>query len=184
MAGLHNRPQRPTIKLSGREGEEVRASAHDVATARPPRTPKTRPPLRVRFLRRILVAMAAPDEVFLEGLRFYAYHGVNPEERAQGQRFVVDVRLATNLHTAGQTDDLARTINYSAAYKRVRAVVEGPPRDLIETVAEEIAAALLADFPLAQAVTVTVRKPEVALKGAILDAAGVRVYRTREQAES
>lgn len=121
------------------------------------------------------------DEVFLEGLRFYAYHGVNPEERAQGQRFVVDVRLAIDLQRAGASDDLARTVNYSAAYKRVRAIVEGPPRDLIEAVAEEMAAALLADFPTVMAVTVTVRKPEVALKGAMLDAAGVRIHRTRER---
>ncbi len=123
--------------------------------------------------------MEPTDEVFLEGLRFYAYHGVNPEERAQGQRFTVDVRLAADLREAGQSDDLARSINYSAAYKRVRAVVEGTPRDLIETVAEEIATVLLADFPRAVTVTVTVRKPEVALKGAILDAAGVRIHRAR-----
>ncbi len=123
--------------------------------------------------------MEPTDEVFLEGLRFYAHHGVNPEERAQGQRFAVDVRLAADLREAGRGDDLTRTINYSAAYKRVRAVVEGPPRDLIEAVAEEIATALLADFPHAASVTVTVRKPEVALKGAILDAAGVRIHRTR-----
>ncbi len=122
------------------------------------------------------------DEVFLEGLRFYAYHGVNPEERAQGQRFIVDVSLAGDLRHAARTDDLALTINYSAAYKRVRAVVEGPPRHLIETVAEEIATTLLTDFPQARAVTVTIRKPEVALKGAILDAAGVRIRRTREPA--
>jgi dihydroneopterin aldolase len=94
---------------------------------------------------------------------------------------VVDVRLATDLRAAGQSDDLARTINYSAAYKLVRDIVQGPPRDLIEAVAEEIAAALLAAFPAASAATVTVRKPEVALKGAILDAAGVRVHRAREQ---
>ena len=119
------------------------------------------------------------DDVFLEGLRFYAYHGVNPEERAAGQRFTVDVSLSGDLREAGRSDDLARTINYSAAYKRVRAIVEGPPRDLIETVAEEIAAALLADFPLADSVSVTVRKPEVALKGAILEAAGVRIRRAR-----
>jgi len=123
--------------------------------------------------------MGPTDEVLLEGLRFYAYHGFNPEERAQGQRFTVDVRLAADLREAGQSDDLARTINYSAAYKRIRAIVEGPPRDLIEAVAEEIAAALLADFPRAASVSVTVRKPEVALKGAILDAAGVRVHRAR-----
>jgi len=121
------------------------------------------------------------DEVFLDGLRFYAYHGVNPEERAQGQRFTVDVRLVADLRDAGRTDDLARTLNYSAAFKRVRAIVEGEPRDLIEAVAEEIATALLGDFPSAQAVTVTVRKPEVALKGAILDAAGVRIHRTRDE---
>ena len=79
-----------------------------------------------------------------------------------------------------QTDDLSQTINYSAVYKRVRAIVEGSPRDLIEAVAEEIARVLLADFPAARAVTVIVRKPEVALKGAILDAAGVRIHRLRE----
>ena len=124
------------------------------------------------------------DEVFLDGLRFYAYHGVNPEERTQGQRFGVDVRLATDLREAGRTDDLERTISYSAVYKRVRAIVEGPPRDLIEAVAEEIAVTLLAEFPRATAVTVTVRKPEVPIKGAMLEAAGVRIHRVRERGQA
>jgi dihydroneopterin aldolase len=127
------------------------------------------------------------DEVFLEGLRFYAYHGVNPEERALGQRFVVDVRLSVDLSAAGRSDDLSRTINYSAVFKRVRTIVEGPPRNLIEAVAEEIATALLEEFRPATSVTVTVRKPEVALKGAIFEAggsAGVRIQRTRENSPS
>jgi len=120
------------------------------------------------------------DEVFLEGLRFYAYHGNNPEERVQGQRFVVDVHLSADLREAGRTDDLDRTISYSAVYRKVREIVEGEPRNLIEVVADEIAATLLAEFPMAQGVTVTVRKPEVAIKGSILDAAGVRIHRRRE----
>lgn len=120
------------------------------------------------------------DEIFLEAMRFYGYHGINPEERVQGQRFTVDIRLATDLRAAGVADDLTQTINYSAVYKRVKAIVEGIPRDLIETVAEEVAATLLAEFPAATAVTVTVRKPEVALKGAMLNAAGVRIHRKRE----
>ncbi len=119
------------------------------------------------------------DEVFLEGLRFYAYHGVNPEERTQGQRFTVDVTIVTDLRQAGRSDDLELTINYSAVNKRVRAIVEGPPRQLIETVAEDIATTLLQEFARAEAVMVTVRKPEVALKGAILESAGVRVQRSR-----
>ncbi len=121
------------------------------------------------------------DEVFLEGLRFYAFHGVNPEEQALGQRFVIDVRIETDLRPAGRSDDLDRTISYSAVYKRVRAVVEGAPRRLIETVAEEIAATLLADFPAAEIVSVTVRKPEVPMKGSMLDAAGIRIVRTRRE---
>ncbi len=123
------------------------------------------------------------DEVLLEGLRFYAYHGVNPEEKAQGQRFVVDIALRTDLRPAGETDDLARTVSYSAVYKRVKAVVEGLPRDLIEAVAEEIARVILAEFPPVRAVTVAVRKPEAPIKGAILDAAGVRIVRTRRGAD-
>jgi dihydroneopterin aldolase len=121
-----------------------------------------------------------PDEVFLEAVRFYGYHGVNPEERVQGQRFVVDVHLETDLRPAGASDDLAQTINYSSVYQRVKAIVEGEPRDLIEAVAEEIATTLLAEFPTASTATVTIRKPEVALKGAMLNAAGVRIHRTRE----
>lgn len=121
--------------------------------------------------------MANGDEVFLEGMRFYAYHGANPEERTQGQRFVVDVRVAADLREAGRTDDLSKTISYSHVYKRVREIVEGQPRNLIEAVAEEIAAMVLREFSVANAVTVTVRKPGVAIKGSILDAAGVTVRR-------
>ncbi len=122
--------------------------------------------------------MMMADTVFLEGLHFYAYHGVNPGERVQGQRFLVDVALRADLRAAGRHDDLDRTINYSAVYKRVRAIVEGPPRQLIEAVAEEIAATLLAEFPTDR-VVVTARKPEVALKGAFLGATGVRIERAR-----
>jgi dihydroneopterin aldolase len=117
------------------------------------------------------------DTVFLEGMQFYGYHGVNPEERSLGQRFLVDVALSAALETAGRSDNLDDTINYSAVYKRVRAIVEGPPRALIEAVAEEIAMTLLSEFP-ATSVVVTVRKPEVALRGATLDAAGVRIERS------
>ena len=119
------------------------------------------------------------DRVFLEGMRFYAYHGANPEERTGGQRFIVDVEIGADLRDAGETDDLAKTVNYSQVFKRVRAIVEGEPRSLIESVAEEIAAVILRDFPGARDVRVTMRKPEVAIKGSILDAAGVTILRGR-----
>jgi dihydroneopterin aldolase len=123
--------------------------------------------------------MADSDEILLEGMRFYAYHGVNAEERSLGQRFIVDVVLAVGLRRPGQTDDLADTVSYSAVYKVVRGIVEGEPRNLIEAVAEEIAAAILTGFPQVARVTVTVRKPEVPMKGSLLDAAGVRITRSK-----
>ena len=128
------------------------------------------------------VGAGAEDKVFLEGLRFYAFHGVNPEEKALGQRFVVDLSVWTDLRGAGESDDLERTVSYSALYKRVRAVVEGPPRDLIEAVAEEIARVILAEFAAVRRVAVTLRKPEAPIKGAMLDAAGVRIVRVRPEA--
>ncbi|MBW3633815.1 MAG: dihydroneopterin aldolase [Chloroflexi bacterium] len=121
----------------------------------------------------------ATDEILLEGMRFYAYHGVNPEERALGQRFTVDVVLAVDLRRAGQSDDLEDTVSYSAVYKLVRRIVEGEPRNLIEAVAESIAGEILASFLPVQRVHVTVRKPEVPMKGSMLDAAGVRITRSR-----
>ena len=56
---------------------------------------------------------------------------------------------------------------YARAASCVRAVVQGPPRQLVETVAEQVAAAVLRDFPAASAVAVRVVKPHVAMPGAL-----------------
>ena len=138
--------------------------------------PYTRAAMASKFPRN---SAQTTDEILLEGMRFYAYHGVNPEERALGQRFTVDVVLAVDLHRAGQSDDLAHTVSYSAVYKVVRAIVEGEPRQLIESVAEEVASVILTGFPPVEQVTVTVRKPAAPMKGSLLDAAGVRIVRSR-----
>jgi 7,8-dihydroneopterin aldolase/epimerase/oxygenase len=122
------------------------------------------------------------DQVFLQDMQFFGFHGINPEETTLGQRFAVDVCVHGDLRRAGQMDDLAQTISYSRIAKHVRAIVEGPPRQLIEAVAEEIADRLLATEPLATAVDVTVRKPHAPLKGIVMEAAGVRIHRTRETA--
>lgn len=119
------------------------------------------------------------DQILLEGMTFYAYHGVNPEERVLGQRFIVDVALAVDLRRAGQSDDVADTVSYSAVFKLVRSIVEGEPRNLLEAVAEALATGILAGFPPVTRVTVTLRKPEAPVKGSMLDAVGVRLTRSR-----
>ena len=120
------------------------------------------------------------DEILLEGMLFYGYHGVNPEEQSLGQRFVVDVSVTADLREAGQTDNLETTISYSAIYKRIRPIVETERFQLLEALAEAIATAIFSDFDRALSATVAVRKPGVAIKGSILEAAGVRIRRERQ----
>ncbi|MFT4037906.1 MAG: dihydroneopterin aldolase [Thermomicrobiales bacterium] len=126
-----------------------------------------------------MVELAETDEIHLDGMRFYGYHGVHPEERKLGQRFRVDVALGVDLRPAGRSDDLTQTVSYSAAWTEVRRIVEGEPRNLIEAVAEEIAATLLAlDARIAWA-RVRVAKLEVPIRGSLLDAASVVITRRR-----
>lgn len=127
--------------------------------------------------------MNARDAILLEGMQFYAFHGVNPEEQVLGQRFLVDIELATDLQDGGRSDDINQTVSYSAVYRRVREIVTGPPRQLIEAVAEDIAMSLLREFPV-ELLVVSVRKPEVPIRDSVLEAAGVRIVRGRADLDS
>jgi dihydroneopterin aldolase len=118
------------------------------------------------------------DRIILEGMTFYGYHGDRPEERALGQRFVVDLEVGADLARAGDTDELSDTINYSELYEDTRTILEGEPLRLIEAVAERVATAALARERVLW-VRVRVSKPSVAIPG-VLRAAAVEIVRFRE----
>ncbi|TLS34996.1 dihydroneopterin aldolase [Pseudalkalibacillus caeni] len=105
------------------------------------------------------------DKIYLNGMGFYGYHGVFPEENKLGQRFFVDLVLETDLSPASQTDDLNKTVNYAEAYKKTKEIVEGKPKKLVETVAEMIAQQILDQFSIVQACTVKVTKPDPPIPG-------------------
>ena len=116
------------------------------------------------------------DRLLLEGMTFFGRHGVLPAERELGARFQVDVAIESDASEAARTDDLDRALNYVTAYEAARDVVEGEPCRLLETVAERIAARLLA-LAGAERVTVTVRKrPPV---GGEFRSFGVEIVRPR-----
>ncbi len=87
----------------------------------------------------------ASDRLLLEGLQFFGHHGDVEAERALGGRVDVDVEIRTDLTEAGRSDRLAGTVDYVRCYDAVRHVVENKQHNLLEGVAEEIAAALLTD---------------------------------------
>ncbi len=118
------------------------------------------------------------DKIRLADMVFYGYHGVRPAERETGQRFVVDLEVTRDLTAAGVSDDLSDTVSYSEVFRLVKSIVEGPPHNLLESLAGEIAAAVL-DAHDVSSVTVTVKKPEPPIAGAVLGYAGVEITRSR-----
>lgn len=105
------------------------------------------------------------DQITLRGMRFLGRHGVSLEERLEPQPFEVDVVLHADLGAAGASDDLAQTLDYSAAFEIARRVVEEESFRLIEAIAEAIARDLFAALPVAE-LEVRVRKPKAPLPGA------------------
>lgn len=79
-------------------------------------------------------------------------------ERRDGQDFVVDITVWVDLVAAAASDDLADTLDYGQLAQRAADIVAGPPRNLIETVAGEIADGVMADERV-HAVEVVVHKP-------------------------
>jgi dihydroneopterin aldolase len=98
------------------------------------------------------------DRITLSGLRVRGFHGVLPEERRDGQDFVVDAVLSLDTRAAAASDALSDTVDYGALAHALAKVVAGEPCDLIETLADRLAAVCLA-HPLVFEVELTVHKP-------------------------
>ena len=104
------------------------------------------------------------DIIVIKGLRIFAYHGVNPEEKEKGQPFVLDSTLNCDLSLPGATDDLNDTVIYSRVAKTATRVMLAQKDDLIERAASRVAEAVLAEFPVRE-VTVRLKKPRAPIAG-------------------
>jgi dihydroneopterin aldolase len=123
------------------------------------------------------------DKISLRALPFYAYHGVLPAEQTLGQRFVVNLDLFLDLSIPGHSDNVRDTVNYAEVYEQVKTVMEFRPFQLIEALAEQLAADLLRNFPKLMGVRVNVEKPAAPIAG-IFDSVGVTIERWHENAEN
>lgn len=115
--------------------------------------------------------------ITLTGLRAVGRHGAYDFERVRGQEFVVDVALEVDLAPAAGSDDLADTVHYGELAGRLVEVIAGEPVNLIETLADRLAAACLTDRRVTAA-TVTVHKPQAPIPHEFGDVA-VTLRRTR-----
>ncbi len=118
------------------------------------------------------------DAVSLTGISAIGHHGVFDFERRDGQPFLVDVILHLDLRPAGTSDDLTRTAHYGEVAELVSSIIAGKPFQLIEALAETIAAEILVRYPV-EAVDVTVHKPKAPIPVPFGDVA-VTIHRSRQ----
>ncbi len=116
------------------------------------------------------------DAILLEGVQIPAALGVTAAERRMRRPVRLDVELERDLRAAGRSDRIASTIDYEAIYDAIEKVAAGQDHRLVEALAERIAEALLAGFPV-DAVTVSVRKSRPF--AGVVEHAGVRIRRER-----
>ena len=121
--------------------------------------------------------MAQHDSIFIEKLSFLASIGVFEWEKQFEQKLELDIELSTDIRPAAANDDLNLTLNYAAISELVIQLAKAEHHDLIETLAEKIAAKLLQEFNTQQ-VSLTLRKPSAVPAAASV---GVKITRQRQE---
>ncbi len=121
--------------------------------------------------------MAQQDSIFIEKLSFLASIGVFEWEKQFEQKLELDIELSTDIRPAAANDDLNLTLNYAAISELVIQLAKAEHHDLIETLAEKIAAKLLQEFNTQQ-VSLTLRKPSAVPAAASV---GVKITRQRQE---
>ena len=112
------------------------------------------------------------DRILIHELELESRIGITAEERSRPQRLLLSVEIETDTRPAAETDELSRTIDYAVVADRLRELAAARERNLIETLAEEVARCLLEE-PVARAVTVDLRKFALPRCGS----AAVRIHR-------
>jgi dihydroneopterin aldolase len=116
------------------------------------------------------------DVVFIEDLRIQTVIGVFDWEREITQTVSFDLEMAFDIRRAGETDQIADTLDYKAVAKRLIAFVENSEFQLVEALAEHCARIVLEEFPVKK-VRLKLSKPG-AVRGS--SAVGVRIVRKRK----
>ncbi|GGB12977.1 dihydroneopterin aldolase [Macrococcus hajekii] len=117
------------------------------------------------------------DNIFLNGMKFYSYHGVFQEENKLGQIFIVDAVLSLDLKEAGSTDDLEATINYGEVYDLIDQGMKEPSK-LLEHVAERISTVLFSKYHRLEEVKIKITKQNPPIAGHY-DGVGIEIHRVR-----
>lgn len=104
------------------------------------------------------------DKILIQDLKLFAYHGVNPEEKENGQTFVLDLTAELDLSVPCRTDCVEDTVSYARIIKTVTACFTAEKYDLIERAAEVVCQTVLKTYKKIRAVELTLKKPEAPIQ--------------------
>lgn len=113
------------------------------------------------------------SHIFLENVRFYAYHGVAPQETLVGNEFIINLSLKVDFGQAATTDEVADTVSYADVYAVLKEEMATPSK-LLEHVCRRIVQRLFHDFRDIEEVSIRLAKRNPPM-GADIDSAGVEM---------
>ncbi len=116
--------------------------------------------------------------IILRGVRFYARHGVDPQESTVGAWFTVDLTLETDFSRAMETDELEGTISYADVYETVKNEMQIPSK-LLEHVGSRIVRRLFTSFSTIQSIRLKLIKENPPM-GAECKGAGIELFFTKK----
>lgn len=107
----------------------------------------------------------------IQGLKAFGFHGVQESEKQKGQDFLIDIEFSRDVSLAIASDELADTVDYALVSQKVKHLVETENFNLLETLANKIAASVLENETVS-AVRISVTKPSPPMEAEV---AGVSV---------
>ena len=106
-------------------------------------------------------------KIHLNEMIFYGYHGVHPEERKLGQRFIVDFSYESDPEHDRQIKHLEDTIDYTKVFAIIKETLEKQEFHLLEVCANTILDRILTEFTTIISANVRIKKPSVPINGSL-----------------
>ena len=115
--------------------------------------------------------------IFLNEIRYFAYHGVALQENLVGNEYSIHLKLKVNITQAAETDDVADTVNYAEVYEAVKTEMDIPSK-LLEHVCRRITQSLFTKFTSIEEIEIKLSKRNPPM-GADIEAAGIELHCSR-----
>ncbi len=136
------------------------------------------PPFREPALPMQFTEGETMDKILIRDLKIFAYHGVNEEEKINGQNFVFDIDAYVDISVPCRTDNVDDTVSYAKIIKETVKIFTAQKDDLLEKAAQRTADGLFERFEKIQALRIVLKKPEAPIK-ADFGYVGVEIFRER-----